>query len=473
MGGYTLGGADLLRRAMGKKNAAEMARHKAIFVEGAKKHHNIDAQKAEEVFDVMEKFAAYGFNRSHSAAYSVVAFRTGYLKANYPAEYLAAVLTHNMNNIEKITFFIEEAQKMGVSVLGPAVNESYKTFSVNSEGKIRFGLAAIKGVGEAAVESIIDEREANGKYKDIFDFAARTNWQVVNRRVMEALILAGAFDEFTEIHRAQYFAQTGDKTNLELLINYGKSKKDEKDSSQNSLFLSGSKQSQEALTPRFAPATPWTEIEKLNKEKEVVGFYISGHPLDQYKFEIKSLCNTNLSELSEKRGTEALKVAGLITEVNHRTTASGKPFGMFTVEDYNGSAKMALFGEEYKQNKELLRVGEYIFITGKMEERYNQKGSFEFRPKTLKRLADLKVDTRDVSLLQLSIDIQTMPADLVTKLYQLFNENRGNCTLKMEFVWRNKEREVKLNSVSRDLKVAPTNSLLNELDRMGVRYQML
>ncbi|WP_027002168.1 DNA polymerase III subunit alpha [Hugenholtzia roseola] len=473
MGGYTLGGADLLRRAMGKKNAAEMARQKAIFVEGAKKHHNIDAQKAEEVFNVMEKFAAYGFNRSHSAAYSVVAFQTGYLKANYPAEYMAAVMTHNMNNIEKITFFIEEAQKMGVPVLGPDVNESYKTFAVNNEGKIRFGMAAIKGAGEAAVESIIEEREENGKYKDIFDFAARTNWQTVNKRVMEALILAGGFDEFTEIHRAQYFAQTGDKTNLELLINYGKSKKDEKDSSQNSLFLGGSKQSQEALTPRFAPATPWTEIEKLNKEKEVVGFYISGHPLDQYKFEIKSLCNTNLSELSEKRGSEALKVAGLITEVSHRTTANGKPFGMFTVEDYNGSAKMALFGEEYKQNKDFLQVGEYIFITGKMEERYNSKGSYEFRPKTLKKLADLKVNTRDVSLLQLSIDIQTMPADLVTKLDQLFNENRGNCTLKMEFVWRNKEKEVKLNSVSRDTKITPTNSLLNELDRMGVRYQMI
>ncbi|TAE43215.1 MAG: DNA polymerase III subunit alpha, partial [Cytophagales bacterium] len=264
LAGYSLGGADLLRRAMGKKKKEEMDKQREIFVKGSKEKNDIPAEKANEIFDIMQKFAEYGFNRSHSAAYSVVAYQTAYLKANYPAEYMAAVLTHNMT-IEKVTFFLDECNKMSINVLGPDVNESSAEFIVNEEGKIRFGLAAIKGTGEAAIESIIEERK-KGHFKDIFDFASRINLRTVNKKSFESMAQAGAFDSFG-INRAAYFSEGTDKSPfIEKLIKYGNALMKDKESSKNSLF--GGKSEVKISTPAIPTQFEnWSKIEKLSREK--------------------------------------------------------------------------------------------------------------------------------------------------------------------------------------------------------------
>jgi DNA polymerase-3 subunit alpha len=280
LAGYSLGQADLLRRAMGKKKKEEMDKQKEIFVAGAKEKHGIEKEKAEEIFSIMERFAQYGFNRSHSAAYSVVAYQTTYLKAHFPAEYMSAVLTHNQANIDKITFFLDECRHQNLVILGPDINESNIHFDVNREGQIRFGMGAIKGSGEAAVEAIISERNENGSFADVYDFASRVNLRSVNKKTFEALALAGAFDSFGQIHRRQYVhAENGENSLIEMAIRYGNAQQQEKNASQQSLFGAGTGTA--ISKPKAPVCEPFGEIEKLKIEKEMVGFYISGHPLDQ------------------------------------------------------------------------------------------------------------------------------------------------------------------------------------------------
>ncbi|TAE05111.1 MAG: DNA polymerase III subunit alpha [Bacteroidetes bacterium] len=339
LAGYSLGGADLLRRAMGKKDKAEMDRQRETFVKGAKEKNDIPEEKANEIFDIMAKFAEYGFNRSHSAAYSVVAYQTAYLKANYPAEYMASVLSHNMT-IEKITFFLEECQKMGVQVLGPDVNDSDLDFSVNEQGQIRFGLAAIKGTGEAAVDGIIEERNKGGKFKDIFDFVQRLNLRAVNKKSLESLAQAGGFDSFG-IDRATYFTAGQDGMPfIEKLVKYGNSFQKDQENTGASLF-GGSTQAQIA-TPAIPQGEPWGKLERLNREKEVVGFYISGHPLDQYRTAILSFRAVPLSRINEFDKQE-IHVAGIVTAKTIKQGSKGA-FTTFMLEDYQSSLEFALFG---------------------------------------------------------------------------------------------------------------------------------
>ena len=472
MGGYSLGGADILRRAMGKKKADEMAKQKSIFVEGAKKTHGIDKKKAEEVFEVMEKFAAYGFNRSHSAAYSVVAFQTGYLKAHYPAEYMAAVLSNNISNIEKITFFIDEAQRIGVPVLGPDVNESIERFGVNDKGQIRFGLAAIKGAGETAVSYIITEREKEGKYNDIFGFVERMDLSVINKRTFEALTFAGAFDSFEGVHRAQIFAPTDTgKTNLDLLLAYSKAQKDEKESSQVSMF-GGANGKVEIMRPRLAEIERWTEIDKLNKEKEVVGFFISGHPLDQYKIEMKTNCSSTLLNLANGRKGAELKVGGMVIEVAHRKTASGRDFGLFTLEDYSGSYKFALFGKEYDHFKGFLIQGEFLLITGRMEEKYKNPDEVELKIKNITLLSDVK--QKPISSIHIAINLLNLNENLIVDLENLFNDCKaGECKIKMEFFHQAPQTgRTFIKTVSHHLQINPTSDLVRDIEQLGVVCQV-
>jgi DNA polymerase III subunit alpha len=468
MAGYSLGQADLLRRAMGKKNLAEMNKQKEIFVKGAQEKHGIDPKKAEDVFSVMEKFAQYGFNRSHSAAYSVVAYQTAYLKAHYPAEYMASVLTHNQNNIEKITFFMDECLRQGIKVLGPNVNQSGVYFEVNKEGEILFGLGAIKGTGEAAVEAIISERDKKGPFKSIFNFAERVNLRAVNKKTFESLALSGAFDCFHDYHRKQYvYAGDGDISLIEKAIKYGNMLQSEKNSAQTSLF--GSTSSVSIPPPKVDPIAPFGDIEKLRLEKEVVGFYISGHPLDQFKIDIQNFCTCSVVKIEEHKN-ENISVAGIISKSISRQTKNGKMFGLFTLDDYEGSLEMAMFGEEYLKHQHLLGVGQYVFITGKVIERYNQIGVWELRPASIQLLADVR--DKMSKTLMVDIKLEDVNEPLIHALEALSANYPGKVNLLVNVVLP--EESLRIDMMSRKYKVAPENSLLDELERMPeVVYKLL
>lgn len=428
MAGYTLGAADLLRRAMGKKKADEMARQREVFVKGAKEKHDISQAKAVEVFGVMEKFAQYGFNRSHSAAYSILAYQTAYLKANYPAEYMASVLTHNQGDIDKITGFIEVCKQQGIQVLGPDVNESEAVFGVNQDGQIRFGLGAIKGSGEAAVEAIIMARKEGQRFEDIFSFAERVNLRAVNKKTFESLAIAGAFDGFPDYHRRQY-VHVDDKEGslIEKAIRYGQQLQQERDSAQQSLF--GVAEEQAAYyspRPEVAACAPYEALEKLRLEKEVVGYYISGHPLDSYQVELEHFCNCNTQNVSTFKGKE-VQLAGIVTASKTRQSKHGKPFGLFTVEDYEGTLDLALFGEDFLKNQHMLQAGTFVYVTGKVVERYNQADIWELRPRKLRLLSEVRDQMSKA--LQLHLPLTAVNEALITKLAQAITQHPGNCPL--------------------------------------------
>lgn len=438
LAGYSLGGADLLRRAMGKKDMKKMALEREKFCEGAKKLHNIPAKKANEVFDVMEKFAAYGFNRSHSAAYSVVAYQTGYLKAHYPAEYMAAVLTNNMGDIKKVTFFIEEARKQGVAVLGPDVNESIMKFNVNEKGQIRFGMAAVKGAGEAAVEEIVQERKRKGKYTDIFDFAKRVNLRAVNKKTFESMALAGAFDSFERYHRRQFVeAPTGDQNLIDKAVKLGQQHQADQDSAQQSLFGGGAFGAVAMPLPKVADMEKWPATEQLRREKDVVGFYLSGHPLDHYKMEIDSYCTTSLDKIENHKNKD-INVAGLITNVAYRTTRNGQPFAAFTLEDYDSSLQLALFRDEYTRFTHVINPRNYpneqvppMYIRAKVSLRYGSEDQWELKILNMEPLSE--VAEKLSKGVRVRLDLRTVSGPMIDKLEAAIEAAPGRKRLEIQF----------------------------------------
>lgn len=457
LAGYSLGGADLLRRAMGKKDKEKMAREREKFIAGAEKIHNIPKDKASDVFDVMERFAQYGFNRSHAAAYSVLAYQTAYLKANFPAEYMASVLTHSMGNIEKITFFMEECRNMNLQVLGPDVNESQQKFSVNKSGAIRFGLGAIKGSGENAVESIIAEREANGPFKSVFDFAERANLKSVNKKTLESLAYAGAFDGFG-FHRAHYFSEVdGTGTLIEKLTKYGATAQANKESAQSSLF--GSLGGGMAVSlPKIPNCEPWTDLEKLRNEKEYVGFYVSGHPLDQYKLEIKNFCTCALDQIENHKNQE-VKVAGIITRKNQRQNKNGNTFVTFTLEDYNSKLEMALFGQDFVNLGGYIQEGQFVYINGKVQPRYGTSEQYELKPVKIQLLSDVR--EKLIRNLQLVWDVQKISSERIRAMYQILKNHPGKCNLQL--LIHDKTEKINVNTLSGNVKVSPSQALIDEL----------
>jgi DNA polymerase-3 subunit alpha len=465
MAGYSLGGADLLRRAMGKKDKEKMAKEKDKFIEGAKKYHNIEAAKSGEVFAVMEKFAEYGFNRSHSAAYSVVAYQTAYLKANYPAEYMAAVMTHSMGTIEKISFFLEECKRMGIKVLGPDVNESKKNFSVNSKGEIRFGMGAVKGTGEVAVEEIIAERTANGHFKNIFEFASRVNLRTVNKKTFESLATAGGFDEFKDVHRAMYFAMGVDgTTNLEKIVKYGAAIQGEKTSGNTSLFLGGSGAGQGGVTvPKLTDCDKWTTIEMLDKEKEVVGFYLSGHPLDPYKADMETHCTCSVTEFAEHKNKD-IALGGILTDVSIKQSKTGKTFALANLTDYNGTLQIAFFGDDYTKNLAWLKNGEFVYIKGKVEERYNQPNSWDFRPKAFMHLADLR--EKMTKFVEIILETAMLSSEIIQNINSVLAKHNGNCELRVKII--DNSEDITLPTRSTKFRINPSNEFLSELRGLGV-----
>ena len=471
MAGYSLGEADLLRRAMGKKKMDVMQEQKVKFVEGAHKIHQVDKKKSSDVFDIMMKFAEYGFNRSHSAAYSVVAFQTGYLKANYPAEYMAAVMTNNMNDIKKITFFMEECRRMGTPVLGPDVNESTYKFAVNKNGEIRFGLGAVKGVGEGAVEAIVNERKENGNYTSIFDVTKRVDLRAANKRTFENMALAGGFDSFEGVHRAVYFSDTGDgMTFMEKALKFGSTHQEALNSSQVSLF--GEASEVDMPEPEIPRATEWGTMEKLSKEKEVVGIYLSGHPLDDFKFEIEQFCNVTVKELhhfENLKGRKELKMAGIVTEVAHRMTKNGKPFGILTLEDYQDAYKFFMFGEEYVKFRGYLNQGWFLYVVGSIEPGKWDKTKLEFKFKTVELLADVKEKmTKSITL---DVNIDEVSEDFIQQIDTIVNGNNGNCKFSLNLIDRKEKNTVLLTSRSK--KISLTDEVLDTFDNMpGVVYSV-
>ena len=458
LAGYSLGGADLLRRAMGKKDMKKMAQEREKFCKGAAELHGIKEKKANEVFDVMEKFAAYGFNRSHSAAYSVVAYQTGYLKANYPAEYMAAVLTNNMSDIKKVTFFIEEARRQGVQVLGPDVNESVLKFNVNEKGQIRFGMAAVKGAGEAAIENIVAERDKKGPYTDIFDFAKRVNLRAVNKKTFESLALSGAFDSFERYHRRQFVeAPAGDQNLIDKAVKLGQQHQADKDSAQQSLFGGGAFGAVAMPLPKVPDMEPWAATEQLRREKEVVGFYLSGHPLDDFKLEIDSYCTCGLDKIETYKNRD-INVAGLISNVMFKTTKTGQPFVSFNIEDYDSSLNLALFRDDYTKFSNLINPRNYdkeqvppMFIRGKYAPRFRDSDQFEFKIMTMEPL--INVAEKLAGGVRVQLDLRTITEPFMDRFMAAVEECSGSKKLEIKFA--EPHEHLTVDTYSRKYRIEP------------------
>lgn len=460
MAGYSLGEADILRRAMGKKKMDVMQEQKAKFVAGAKEKHGVEEKKSEDVFNIMIKFAEYGFNRSHSAAYSVVAFQTGYLKANYPEEYMAAVMTNNMNDIKKVTFFMEECRRMGIKVLGPDVNESEYKFTVNKNKEIRFGLGALKGVGEGAVDAIVNERKESGSYLSIFDLTKRIDLRAANKKTFESLALAGGFDSFGDVHRAQYFYQpNGEAAFLEKAIKYGATFQEQENSAQASLF--GGESEVEIPEPEIPQCEEWGRMEKLSKEKEVVGIYLSGHPLDDFKFEVKHFCNSEVKELNDLEKLKSkgeVRMACIVTSAQHRVSKTGRPFGILGVEGYKESHEFMLFGDDYIKLKPYLTKDWFLFIRGKVQKR-RYGDDLEFKINHIDLLSEVREKlTKSITL---KVDAREINQELVAWLKTLSEQNRGNCQLQLSIIDRKNKNVIELRS--RSLQINLNNKVLDHL----------
>ncbi len=425
MAGYSLGAADVLRRAMGKKKASVMAKQRITFKQGAAEK-GVGTDKAEEIFDTMEKFAAYGFNRSHSAAYSVLAFQTAFLKRHYPEQFMAAVLTHNMNDIKQVNFFLNECNRMGIETLVPDINESMAKFTVNKNGEIRFGLNAVKGVGGAAVEALISERQANGFYSSIFDLTKRVNLRSVNKKSIESMAKAGAFDSCSEAHRAQYLKPhpTTGVVGLELAIRVGNSYQKELLNPQGSLF-GGTASSTEQVEYKLPEVEEFPLIEKLNKEREVTGIFLSDHPLNKYLVEIGSFCNADLEMLPEFKNRK-VAFACIVASNEDRLTKSGKRFGSYVVEDLRSSYQFALFREDYLKFKHMLEPGELLFITGKFQPRWHSEDQFELKLTEVKLLSEVQKMAQRIIFNLKAADIDN---DLVLQLENLITENPGKLNI--------------------------------------------
>ncbi len=434
LAGFSKGDADVLRKAISKKNQETLAKNKAKFVEGCAAKNGIDTKVAEKIWSDWEAFASYAFNKSHSTCYAFVAFQTAYLKAHYPAEYMAAVMTHSLNDQKKLTFFIDEIKRMGIPVLGPDVNESGYQFTVNKNNEIRFGIGGIKGIGENAVAALIEERDTNGPYKNIFDLTRRVNLRTVNRKSLEVLAMAGAFDNFPNSHRAQYFYKDSSEgmTFLEKVIRNAAEYQAQKQGMQVSLF--GGSSEVEMPEIKLPECEPWSNFEQLKYEKEIAGFYISGHPLHDYALEIDSFCKHTVNDLLEENSKANagvnITVAGIITGPRHLISKQNKPFGTFNLEDMLDSVNLALFAEDYMRYKHLLSEGTAVLIKGTFQKRFRDSEAFEFKISSISLLSEvLENMTRSILV---KIDAFLVEEGLIRKLKELRDGNRGTCSLAFE-----------------------------------------
>ena len=431
LAGFTRGQSDALRKAMGKKKKAIVDKMRPMFIEGGKKNGH-DPQKLEKIWSDWEKFASYAFNKSHATCYSWVAYQTAYLKANYPADFMAAIMSRRKDQITEITKLMDECRALGIMTLGPDVNESRMKFTVNAHGEIRFGLAGVKGMGEAPANSIIEEREKNGLYRDIYDFVERVNLRNVNRRVMESLAYSGGFDSFG-YQREQYFAvNSKGEVFLDTLLRYGALYQQEQAQAMNSLF--GGANEVEIAHPPVPKAERWPAIEKLNRERDLVGIYLSAHPLDEYDVVLNNLCNTRCSEIGrdadktvlEKR--EEITFGGIVTKVVERfSQKSGKPFGFVTIEDFESSGELALFGDDWLRWNNMLKENYTVYVTAKMTERFRNSGMKELKVQNVEQLYDVKA--KRIERLTLTMNAYDITDETVANLTSMIHANTGDTPL--------------------------------------------
>ena len=470
LAGFTGGQADTLRKAMGKKKKDVLDKMKPQFIEGAQKNGH-DPKICEKIWSDWEAFASYAFNKSHSTCYAYVSYQTAYLKAHYPAEFMAALLSRNLSDIKKISFFMDECKRMGLSVLGPDVNYSKSRFSVDDEGNVRFGLAAIKGVGEAAVQDIVECRQRDGKFKSVYDFMERVNLQAVNRKTLENLAVGGAFDSISDLPRSAYFASDGrEGTFLEALVRYGNRVQSEKANVQQSLFGGGNAEA-DIQKPEPLPHEPWTKLEMLNKEREVIGIYLSSHPLDDFSVIIRHYCHSTLGDLQDlpSMKNKDFTVAGMVTSVTNLTTKNGNPYGRFTIEDYNSSHEFVLFSKDYENFRRYLYEGYYLLVRGRVQERTYNPNELECRINSMMMLSEAQETL--IRELTIALPVAELTEDIVSQLKETINENRGNVTLRVKVL--DPQADVAVNLYSKTLKVGMTPGMVRFLDDNALRYTLM
>ena len=459
---FTRGESDALRKAMGKKKKAIVDAMKPKFIEGGKKNGH-DPKVLEKIWGDWEKFASYAFNKSHATCYSWVSYQTAYLKAHYPAEYMAAVMSRNLDNINEITKLMDECRAMGIPTLGPDVNESRGKFSANKKGEIRFGISAIKGVGGAAAEAIINEREKNGPYKDIFDFIHRINLSSCNRKCMESLVLSGGFDGFGTMKREDFFAKNAKgETFIDTLMRYGQLYQNEMAEMRNSLF--GDENAVEIATPPILKGEPWSDIERLNKERELVGIYLSAHPLDEYKVILDNLCNTPCQEIddTQKLATrEDIVIGGIVTGIRQKYTKTGKPCGFVTLEDFDGSGVLALFGEDWGRFAGMFQEGASVYIVAKLQQRFRDSTLYDLKVQDVKYMQTVKDET--LRKITISIDASKLDAQMVQELNELIAETPGKTSLYFQLLDSRSKKHVLLKSKSRTIDIR--SRLINYIDQ--------
>ena len=470
---FTKGEADVLRKAMGKKQKAVLDKMKPKFIEQAAAK-GMDKDKLEKIWKDWEAFASYAFNKSHSTCYAWIAYQTAYLKAHYPAEYMAAVLSNNMNDIKSVTFFMEECKRMRLPVLGPSVNESYYKFSVNQDNAVRFGMGAIKGVGHGAVKTIVEHRKEDGHYKSIFDLAKRIDLRAANKKAFEGLANAGGFDCFENTHRAQYFAHDGDGiTFLEKAVKYGAKHQENENSAQVSLF--GAASEVQIAEPEVPPCEDWGTMEKLSREKEVVGIYISGHPLDDFKTEMKTFCNGAIALFNDLNSVLNSQIAfgGVVTDVQHRVSKQGKGWALFTIEDYTDSFEFRIFGEDYLKFRHFFVANSFVYVKAFIKEGWvNRDTGKKGEPRIQFNSFQLLHDVMDAQAKKLSIqlDVKDIQEERIKTLKELFKMHPG--THHLNFVIYDSEEQVKLNMPSRKQKVKISQELLDELEKDEIFYKL-
>ncbi|MEL6720707.1 MAG: OB-fold nucleic acid binding domain-containing protein [Bacteroidota bacterium] len=465
MADFTKGQADMLRKGMGKKKKKIIDALYPIFIEGGEKNGH-PKEKLDKVWKDWEAFASYAFNKSHSTCYAFVAFQTAYFKAHYPAEFMASVLTHNKNDISKVTFFLKECKRMGLTVLGPDINDSVSDFSVNQEGAVRFGLSALKGVGEGPVEAILEERDHGGIFLNAFDMMRRLSLGAVNKRVLESLVLGGALDCFDDVHRATYFTPSEKyDTFLEHLVKYGNAYQNQKAQAATSLF--GGSEDAMIPEPSFPKSKQWSLIEALTKEKEVTGIYISGHPLDDYRVEVENFTNCTLDRIEDYHKAKEVRFAGVVTKAEHRISKKGTGWGKFVIQDYNGSFEFPLFRDDYADYRGRLEEGVCVFVKGHFEPQWSGDG-FQFKLKEVNTLeAVTEKMTKEVTL---RFPIEKLTSELLQSVDELCNQHKGNHQLRIILLDRTNRIKLALKTKKRG--VNANTAFAEALDGLGVDYKL-
>jgi DNA polymerase-3 subunit alpha len=470
LAGFTRGQSDELRKAMGKKLKDKMEALHTKFIDGATKNGFGPTEKLEKIWSDWAEFAKYAFNKSHATCYSWISYQTAYLKAHYPAEFMAANLTRNRDDISEITKFMDECRSMGIGVMGPDVNESELNFTVNKEGNIRFGLGGIKGVGAGAVEAIVKERRENGAFKSIFDFVERVNLTACNKKSLESLCLAGAFDTFSEPTREQYFAESAKgEAFIETIIRYGNKFQVDKSSSQNSLF--GGFDTVTIAKPSIPPATPWSNIERLNKEKELVGIYLSSHPLDEYYAILKYFCNLRMNDFEAAKSTHVHKkitLGGIITSVREGYTKNNKPYAVVKLEDFSGSGEIALFGDDYVKYLNYCRPNMYWFVKGTFLPRKFNEHVIDFRIESIQQLADVK--SSQIQSLTVALSLFQLDENIIADLSSLVKNNPGNTALL--FKVEDPDQQISVSLASQGQKLSLDKKIVGYLEENEIRFEV-